>query len=63
MIIEDLTLTQDNAEVGDFVIPISELIKIESANISVLKSFLSGTDSGEWLLEANERLLKRMMNG
>ena len=61
MTLEDLTLGDNNGI--KIVTEMSALIQVQSANISVLKGMLAGTDSDEWLLKANNNLLKKFKNG
>lgn len=61
MTLEDLTLGDNNGI--KIVTEMPALIQVQSANISVLKGMLSGTDSDEWLLKANNNLLKKFKNG
>ncbi len=61
MIISDLTFGDNNGIKCETNMP--ELVQIQSANIGVLKSLLSGTDSDEWLLDAEHNVLKKLTNG
>jgi len=61
MTLEDLTLGDNNGI--KVVTEMQALLQIQSAHINVIKSMLAGTDSDEWLLKANNNLLKKFKNG
>jgi hypothetical protein len=61
MIINDLTFGDNNGI--KVVTEMQALLQIQSAHINVIKSMLAGTDSDEWLLEANNNVLKNITNG
>lgn len=56
MIIENITYGS-NKEKIDFHVPLLDLVVLESAQLAVVKNLLDGTDSDEWLLNAEKKIL------
>lgn len=57
MIIEDLTLTDSNTDKEfDFFIVFSNMLRLHCNSILVLSNLLQGTDSEEWLHNAEKNI-------
>lgn len=61
----DITLKQkSNKDIDNYriAVPFIGTTELHLENINVIKNLLLGYDSNEWLLAANENLLKKMMS-
>jgi hypothetical protein len=57
MISEDLTLTDSNTDKEfDFFIVFSNMLRLHSNSILILSNLLQGTDSEEWLQQAENNI-------
>jgi hypothetical protein len=57
MILEDLTLTDSNTDKEfDFFIVFSNMLRLHSNSILILSNLLQGTDSEEWLQNAENNI-------
>jgi hypothetical protein len=57
MISEDLTLTDSNTDKEfDFFIVFSNMLRLHSNSILILSNLLQGTDSEEWLQNAENNI-------
>lgn len=57
-----LNITNNNTNCESFEIPFIELMVINASNITAVKELLMSFDNNQWLKEANELVLKKLMS-
>lgn len=58
----NITYGQNNG-IKQFETPVIQLVEIRLQTLGVIRNYLAGTDSDEWLVEAEEKTYKELKNG